>query len=335
MNLEEFKLKYQKQPVIEYSNSVSDTPLVSVCVQTYQHVNYIKECLEGILMQKTSFPFEILLGEDASTDGTREVCLEYAKKYPDKIKLFLHHRENNIKINGSATGRFNLLNNLYSANGNYIALCEGDDYWTDPLKLQKQVDFLEKNEDYVICGHDRRIVDEFNNVIIETGVRNLNKQGLLTLTVVFRNHLFDNIFFNTFIKVANGDSFLFLYFEQFGKTILLNFKGANYRIHSGGIWSSTNRIERYEMGINTYTHIVNYFMITKNIPLLKKAYYNLANIEIDYGYYLMENSFYKKAFIQFLKYNKTFISNNLNKYFVLLIKINILYIITLIKKIIG
>jgi len=143
--MKELIKKYQKVPVREYSNQVNKKPVVSVCVQTYQHVNYIKDCLDGILMQKTTFPSEILLGEDASTDGTREVCIEYAEKYPKKIRLFLHHRKNNIKINGSPTGRFNFLYNLYSARGKYIAICEGDDYWTDPYKLQKQVDFLDVN----------------------------------------------------------------------------------------------------------------------------------------------------------------------------------------------
>src|SRR3954469_12007804 len=115
MNSEEFKKKYEKVRVEPFPNYVTEYPLVSVCVQTYQHVNYIKDCMEGILMQQTNFPFEILLGEDQSTDGTREICIEYAQKYPDKIRLFLHHRENNIKINGRQTGLFNFLYNFFSA----------------------------------------------------------------------------------------------------------------------------------------------------------------------------------------------------------------------------
>ena len=85
--------------------------------------------------------FEILVGEDASSDGTRDVCIAYAKKYPKKIKLFLHSRENNIRVYGKPTAKFNSAYNSYNAKGKYIAICEGDDFWTDPLKLQKQVDF--------------------------------------------------------------------------------------------------------------------------------------------------------------------------------------------------
>jgi glycosyltransferase involved in cell wall biosynthesis len=157
MDLQEFKDKYEHKKVEEYPNQVEQKPLVSVCVMTYQHVNYIKDCLEGILIQQTDFPFEILLGEDESTDGTREICLEYAKKYPNKIRLFLHHRENNIKINGNPTGRFNLLYSFFKAKGKYIALCEGDDYWTDPLKLQKQAEFMDENEDCNLSYHNTRV----------------------------------------------------------------------------------------------------------------------------------------------------------------------------------
>lgn len=124
-------------------------PLVSVTVATYQHVNYIRQCLEGILMQKTNFPYEIIVGEDGSVDGTQDICKEYAEKYPDRIRLFIRDRNLSqfVAENGKVT-RFNGIWNRMSARGKYIAWCEGDDYWIDPLKLQKQVDFLESHPDY-------------------------------------------------------------------------------------------------------------------------------------------------------------------------------------------
>lgn len=148
MNFKDFLRKYQKVPVVEYSNEVPKDPVVSVCVQTYQHGPYIQKCLEGILMQKTDFSFEILLGEDGSTDGTREICIGYAEKYPEKIRLFLHARENNIRISGQPTGRFNHFYNLFHVRGKFIALCDGDDYWKDPYKLQEQVKFLQNHSDF-------------------------------------------------------------------------------------------------------------------------------------------------------------------------------------------
>ncbi len=166
--------QYQKKKVKEFQNNVTEKPLVSVIVVTYQHANYIQQCLDGILMQKTDFSFEILLGEDASTDGTRDICIEYAKKYLDKIRLFLHSRENVFYSNGQPTGRFNMLYNLSKAKGRYVAFCEGDDYWIDPFKLQKQVDYLEANPDYgmVHTDFDQLIVN--NNKVTQNIIKSLN-----------------------------------------------------------------------------------------------------------------------------------------------------------------
>ena len=128
------------------------TPLVSVIILAYQHANYIKECLDSILMQKTNFDFEIIVGEDESTDGTRQICIDYANKYPDKIELHLRSRKNVIYINGSPTGRYNFIESLKAAKGKYIAISDGDDYWIDENKLQKQVDVFQKYPDCIICG---------------------------------------------------------------------------------------------------------------------------------------------------------------------------------------
>lgn len=150
MNLEE--VLSNKEKVREVPNRASVSPKVSVCVMAYNHEPYIRACLNSILMQEVDFEFEILLGEDCSSDSTRAICLEYAERYPDKIRLFLHKRENVIYIDGLPTGRFNYLNNLRNARGKYIALCDGDDYWIDSQKLQRQLDFMEANPDYVLCG---------------------------------------------------------------------------------------------------------------------------------------------------------------------------------------
>src|SRR5690606_24296792 len=121
--------------------------------------DYIRECIESVLNQKLSFQYEILIGDDDSTDGTREICMQYAKQYPEKIKLFLHKRENNILIEGRPSGRFNFIYNLYSARGKYIAFCEGDDYWTNTDKLQQQIKILESNKIYNICFHNAFIAN--------------------------------------------------------------------------------------------------------------------------------------------------------------------------------
>lgn len=131
--------------------------IVSVCMITYNHEKYIAEAIEGVLMQQTIFPIELVIGEDCSTDNTRKICLEYREKYPNKIKLLLHEKNLGIVSNFYAT--------LQAAQGKYIALCEGDDYWTDPCKLQKQVDFLEANEDASMCFHNAKLINAEGNKI--------------------------------------------------------------------------------------------------------------------------------------------------------------------------
>jgi glycosyltransferase involved in cell wall biosynthesis len=122
------------------------SPLVSVRVITYNHENYIGPCIEGILMQRTTFPFEIIIGEDCSTDRTREIVLNYGRRFPDLI---------DVATSDTNVGGFrNVLRVQRRCVGKYHAYCEGDDYWVDPLKLQKQVDFMEMHPDCPMCFHD-------------------------------------------------------------------------------------------------------------------------------------------------------------------------------------
>lgn len=190
---EKFLDYYQKVPVVELPSNTSQKPLVSVGVIAYQAEQYIRDCLEGILMQKTNFDFEILVGEDESSDKTREICIEYAQKFPDKIKLFLHSRKNNILTYGNPTGLFNYRNNLVNAKGKYWATCDGDDYWIDPLKLQKQVDFLEANEDYGLIYANKQIV--CNDKLGREEALLLEKVKE-TDSLNRKNHVSGNIFWN-------------------------------------------------------------------------------------------------------------------------------------------
>jgi glycosyltransferase involved in cell wall biosynthesis len=136
-----------------------NVPLVSVCVQTFQHKDFIGKCLDSILRQKTDFPFEIIVGEDDSTDGTREICTEYAQAHPSLIRLFLRSEKDKVYLFGSKTGRFNFISNLRAARGKYVALIDGDDYIVDDYKLQKQVGMLEQNNELSVCFHQVYIED--------------------------------------------------------------------------------------------------------------------------------------------------------------------------------
>lgn len=137
-------------PCIETSDSekLCKHPIVSVCMITYNHESYIRQAIEGVMMQKTDFEFELVIGEDASTDKTREICFEYQKKYPDKIRVLWWH-ENLRKVKHPAGG--NSRRTQAHSRGEFIALCEGDDYWIDPLKLQEQVDIMREHPRVGLC----------------------------------------------------------------------------------------------------------------------------------------------------------------------------------------
>ena len=246
MDFKEYKNIYQKRKVKEFPNNVDLNPILSICIQTFQHKDFIRDCLEGVLQQKTNFSLEILLGDDESNDGTREICLEYAKMYPEKIRLFLHYRENNIRINGGPTGRFNFSYNLFSARGKYLAVCEGDDYWTDPLKLQKQVDFLENNEDFALCFHNVNILNIRNrkkevhpmhltlkkNVFTTSDL--LKPCFIHTASLLFRKKETFTLP-NWFFQVESGDIALMLLISLEGDFKYLDEVMSVYRKHDAGI----------------------------------------------------------------------------------------------------
>ena len=122
---------------------IANTPLVSIICSTYNHGLYISQCLDGFLMQKTNFPFEILIHDDASTDNTPDIIREYEHNHPQVIRP-IYQKENKYSKKEDIFAKYQ----CSRVRGKYIAICEGDDYWIDPLKLQKQIDFLENNPDY-------------------------------------------------------------------------------------------------------------------------------------------------------------------------------------------
>jgi glycosyltransferase involved in cell wall biosynthesis len=239
----EFKKRFERVPVTQSDSDSRSARMVTVCIQTYQHAGTISECLEGVLMQQTSFEYEILIGEDASSDGTRQICMKYADLYPEKIRLILHRRENNIAIRNTPTGRFNFAYNIYSARGKYIALCEGDDYWTDPLKLQKQVDFLEANSAFSMCGHltselyggkiTNRVLGKFwKSELTYADIAGSNLR-VPTSSIVFRNQFRELP--EWFFKVYGGDMALIFLNSQKGAIKAMDFIGSVYRVHPGGV----------------------------------------------------------------------------------------------------
>src|SRR5688572_16584043 len=238
-------------PIFEQQWEANSTPLVSISCVTYNHASYLRQAVDGFLIQKTTFPVEILIHDDASTDGAVDIIKEYQSKFPTVIYPMVQ-TENQFSqgIRGMMT-RFN----FPRARGKYIALCEGDDYWTDPFKLQKQVDFLEENPSYSGAAHQSLMV--FTD--------DINKEPKLfsehTITDIEVNHLLDGRLFHTaslmfrseIIKkhqlptnITAGDRALFFLLTSYGKIYYSHELMCCYRKHAEGMssWVTTEMLEK-------------------------------------------------------------------------------------------
>ena len=218
--------------------------IVSVSMITYNHEKYIKKAIEGVLMQKTNFDFEILIHDDASTDGTTDIIKEYEKKYPEIIKPIYQTENQWSKGIRGMMARYN----FPRAQGKYIAICEGDDYWTDPYKLQKQVDFMEEHPEVSLCFHDRNILTLDGKIVEERFGESIKiiqpnkvlKTFVPTLTVLFVNKMEPYIKKKCIKKIFNGDTAIKMYLSTIGKVAYLPFTGAVYRVHNNGVYSGLN-----------------------------------------------------------------------------------------------
>lgn len=246
-------------------NKVS--PLVSVCIPTFQHASYIAECLDSVLSQETSFQIEILVGEDKSSDETRDICIAYADKFPEKIRLFLNDREDIIFIAGEATGRANIINLFSEARGKFIALCDGDDYWTDNRKLMLQVECLEKNEKVDIVFHPCMLINKsetetqgpFRVQSSHDTVIDINKViagggGFMpSPSLFFRNHVVELIPTQLFRNSPPGDYLIQIYGSLRGGAGYINSPMCVYRVGHPVSWSNSlknpDKLIRVQTGI--------------------------------------------------------------------------------------
>ncbi len=233
-----------EQEIIQKWEGDTAKPIVSICCITYNHEEYIVEALDGFLMQETDFPFEILIRDDCSTDKTAEIVKQYAEQYPHLIKP-VYEKENTY-----SKGVRPMPQLLKIAQGKYIALCDGDDYWIDPFKLQKQVSFLENNQEFIGVANNafkflESIPSEFSLMRDKNVMDIVYEQKDLfqwipgpTMTICFRNGYLDfehvPAFFYDFPYLA-GDKQMYLLLSEFGKFKYINQVVGVYRVHDGGI----------------------------------------------------------------------------------------------------
>jgi glycosyltransferase involved in cell wall biosynthesis len=246
---------------------------------TYNHEKYVSQAIDGVLMQKTSFPIELIIGEDCSSDNTREICTQYELMYPYVIKLRL--QETNVGMSQ------NFIATLLACTGEYIALCEGDDYWTDPYKLQKQVDFLKANPDYGMISGGIKLIDRHNkNIPTNKMLLVQKKSGIITptffdllqdnlintLTVCIRSEIIKELAADT---IRNKKWYVIDYW--FWLNVAINHKiyicneiVASYRIHSGGISQKKGFLKQIIPWIR-FDAIKRFVSQGKNINQLQKA----------------------------------------------------------------
>lgn len=279
---------------------VTNSPVVTVCCVAFNHERYIEECLNSILSQKTNFEFEILIHDDASSDSTPLIIKNYLKRYPGKIRAILQ-----------TTNQFSIGNDKFlstvvfpQTKGKYIAYCDGDDFWTDDNKLQKQFDFLEANPDFSMCFHDAKIIKD--NICIENYLKSYEKIIENNDTFSF-NHILKDNFIPTSSSFCRSSALiesakwindlpfqdwtLWILNSRIGKIKKLpNLMGV-YRIHHSSTWSSKSNISRQKSKLRFYNQLSDYLEQQETKAILNAVIF-LADQYIEYNDKLYEAKIY-------------------------------------------
>ncbi|MBX7043045.1 MAG: glycosyltransferase [Ignavibacteria bacterium] len=228
---------------------------VTVWMSAYNHAKYISRCLDSVISQKTDFEFDIVLGEDCSADDTRKIVLSYKEKYPGKFKLYLPEKNIGMMRMDMATQPM--------CTGEYLALLNGDDYWTDENKLQIQADFLDRNTDTVMCFHKATVMNEdtgheFETVYLEeTDVLPpesllLGYNPIMTPTVMMRNIL---PLPDWYCEMPYGDMLTYLLLAAKGKIRYIDKNMSIYRIHESGQWQGDSLYNNLLKDLKFYRHM--------------------------------------------------------------------------------
>lgn len=220
--------------------------IISVVIITYNQEQYIDQCLESVVTQKVNARLDIVLGEDCSSDKTRERCLAWKDRYPDMINLRLQDPENVVYVNGRRTGRYNLFDCLAQCRGQFIAVCEGDDYWSDPGKLQKQLDVFLSDPGVAVVhtGMQTLYMEDGKKVpyhkeppperaTLNDLLRGTNFVGTASMMLRADHRKYPDYIW----KLPYTDFFFQLWYGRKGDIVFLGEVMAVYRVHAGGAHS--------------------------------------------------------------------------------------------------
>ena len=268
---------------------------LSILIITYNHEKYIAQALESVLSQQVDFDYEIVIGEDCSTDSTRAIVLRYQQCHPGKIRTVLP------TINLGVVRNF--VQTYHACTGEYVALLEGDDFWTSQTKLQNQVTFLDANPEYVGCFHDVAVVDSSSSPIANPffshpprEIQNLKdvtaKFCIPTCSTVFRRKIVTS-FPEWFFEMPMCDWPLHVLLAEHGSLRYIPEKLASYRIHAGGVWSLTKRADILERTIYAANCIKIYLGGRYGRILAKK----IALLNYEIGTIFFSEKQYKKTLL--------------------------------------
>ena len=250
---------------------------VTVVTTTYNQEKYISEAIEGVMMQKTNFPFKMVISNDCSTDTTLDILKKYKEQYPEKIEII-----NNEKNLGPMGNFINTLSQIKDTE--YVALCDGDDFWTDENKLQKQIDFLDCNKDFNICCHKSKLFyqnGEKKEQIIPgdmpeiTTIEDLVAQNYVVANSVVYRWKFNNTNLKDIFPsdIVPGDYYVHLLHAQDGKIKLFDEVMSAYRRHSEGMWWS-NDSDKEKFTLECGRKFLNFYNAAdKYIKLPENAFY--------------------------------------------------------------
>ena len=266
--------------------------MVSVVMITYGHEEFISEAISGVLMQESEFEIELIIANDCSPDATDEIVQAVLKDDSNKVSIKYIKHDNNIGILD------NFIYALQQSKGKYIAICDGDDYWTDSLKLQKQVQFLETNLDYNLVGHyskstNNKDLGKFAKDTFEFKDIYQKNIRIPTASLVFRNNLSYPRWMN---NVYGGDRAIIFLNAQKGKLKVLPFFGSFYRLHKGGVEHNLKK-DKFKVTTRNIKEEFIYYSILKNeydVLILKKRIYKNH-------YYLLALSLKRIRILDFLE----------------------------------
>lgn len=282
---------------------------VSVLMITYGHEDFIARAIEGVLMQECPFNIELIIANDKSPDNTDKIVNNIIKTHPrgSRINYFFH--KENLGIVENFQFCFN------KARGEYIAICEGDDYWGDKKKLHKQVEFLEENPEYVVTFHDVQQIDSSGNIVRDGMLSERHKKDkdkielqrgvyLWTLTMCFRNYI--THFPKEMFDVLNADTFLMSLLGNYGKAkYMSNIAPASYRVHQGGVWGGLSKEKWSEHQIITFKKLRDYYIRVDNYELGEYYLLKLRNAHLSLLEHALSKGKYGKAYNHFKQIQKT------------------------------